>query len=86
MAAKKKSITKKVAVKKVSKKAVTKKVASKKGAKKATKKVAKKARKKTPGKAAITAKALEIYLQRKLSGKPGDDLSDWLQAEKALSK
>ena len=95
MAAKKKSITKKVAAKKVSKKAVSKKVASKKAAKKAaakkvakkaTKKAAAKSGKKTPGKAAITAKALEIYLKRKSSGEPGDDMSDWLQAEKALSK
>jgi len=78
MAAKKKSNTKKVAAKKVSKKAATKKGASKK--------VAKKAGKKTPSKASITAKALEIYLKRKSSGKPGDDISDWLQAEKALSK
>ena len=55
-------------------------------AKKVAKKATKKAGKKTPSKAAITAKALEIYLKRKSSGKPGDDLSDWLQAEKALSK
>ena len=82
MAAKKKSNTKKVAAKKVSKKAATKKGAPKKVAKKA----AKKAGEKTPSKAAITAKALEIYLKRKSSGKPGDDISDWLQAEKALSK
>ena len=95
MAAKKKSITKKVIAKKVSKKAVSKKVASKKAAKKvpakkaakkATKTAARKSGKKTPSKAAITAKALEIYLKRKSSGKPGDEMSDWLQAEKTLSK
>ena len=68
--------------KKVAKKAAKRVPAKKAVAKKATKK----AGKKTPSKAAITAKALEIYLKRKSSGEPGDDMSDWLQAEKTLSK
>ncbi|MDA7621942.1 hypothetical protein N8646_00620, partial [bacterium] len=70
----------------VAKKAAKKVPAKKAATKTATKTATKKAGKKTPSKAAITAKALEIYLKRKSSGKPGDDLSDWLQAEKALSK
>ena len=32
----------------------------------------------------IEKKAYEIFLERKKAGKSGDEMSDWIQAEKAI--
>ena len=32
----------------------------------------------------IEKRAYDIYLERQKTGKPGDDMSDWLQAEKEV--
>lgn len=32
----------------------------------------------------IEKKAYEIFLERKKAGKPGDEMSDWIQAEKTI--
>ncbi len=78
MAGKKKAASKKVAKK------VTKKVAAKKFAKKAAKK--KVAKKKAPTHEEIKILAQAIYEDRCAHGKPGDQDSDWAEAERQLMR
>ena len=90
----KKTTNKKVAkkaVKKAVKKAAAKKAVKKAAAKTVTKKVAKKVAKKavvkkaSPSKEALAKAAYEIYRRRVDLGLPGDQASDWLEAERLLS-
>ncbi|MBN1598952.1 MAG: hypothetical protein JW894_11720 [Bacteroidales bacterium] len=63
-------------------KASTKKTTAKSASASAKKPVAKKAKISAE---TIRRKAEEIYLERLNSGKHGDELSDWLEAEKQLN-
>ncbi len=83
----KKTAKKTTAKKPPAKKTPAKKAPAKKAAaKKAPKKKAAKTKKAAPSIDEITRVAYSIYLKRMETGAPGDPHTDWIEAEKQLSK
>jgi len=82
----KKAVAKKAPVKKPVTKAPTKTVAKKASAKVAEKAPVKAARKAAPSLDAIAKAAYLNYRRRADQGLPGDNDSDWLEAERSLHK